>query len=836
MSNPLRAPRETVQSVAPSAFLLDFDKTVVNPRHSLEDVVDFYARVMGMKMRNSVYIDPTYMAEPPLNPTAQQTLATAQLGGLQFTNRSKSAFEVNTAMWRTLSSEDGDFTTQGAVRRVMTDRFYVTGATSMTRGRWLKYYRPTHMLSRNALDVPTADEVAHALDASGCVMRGPIAPYVIVRTDPDVPAVLMNRHSDNGYPVGGRGDTPGAMEKVLALVDDITLLLGALPRTVQFGKGDFPPAEGVRKAELVEQEIYRWFEAKPELVLVKGKCKQDYYSAAKIHSRSLRFYNALPRQMVLIMQRATQPFEAQTYSLFENSFLHSAQKVTLVRGGADRLVRALDIQLEEHGVGYAHVGDDSWVALRSGPDLVMCALDCEAFDLTQNSAVTAEIHRQFRNMLAAIDPVAAGVWMAFARRRLLVVEQTVVVEMEHGGPSGMPMQSKVNDVLMEILIARFVRLVMEGNAHAGSAEDYDALMQRVGKRLGLRVKVEQFHRFEGVSTIRQALRVRPFLFVGYYFWASEDNFVYPFTDLPRTMAQMAYPGGKWKASNRLFLRTEAMRLTSIAMGSGLAPPSLRTAQLALFQECSRLLATAINDTDNPDEVDERLVWATQVAPLAMNENTVALFAASLRGLQQAFDDGRGVLKLWRHEDDVVDRLNGERAARIVYTPEAILAMRPFAGVRQREDGMIQHEDPLPGSSDLVRLVSPVAWMDPLLHREVTIFEVVNLRRETRRDISDLVLEEGEAPLQPERKTLGRFPRLKRETPREESARKHRENVARARLRRAAEEEEEAKPQGRRPKKNDGLGSSAAERSRQDLDAMFEKDLRRKHGAGKKKRK
>lgn len=398
----------------------------------------------------------------------------------------------------------------------------------------------------------------------------------------------------------------------------------------------------------------------------------------------------------------------------------------------------------------------------------------------------------------------------------------------------MPMQSKVNDVLMEILISRFMRNVMDHPEKEGTAEEFEGRMKAVGSRMGLVLKIEQFHRFEGVSTVRDALAIRPFLFVGYYFWRSEDQFVYPFIDLPRTMAQMAYPSGKWTASNKMFLRTEAMRLTSIAMGSGIAPPQLRTAQMALFQECERLLVAAIGSVDNPDEPDERLVWATQVAPLAMSGDTIALFAASLKGLQRAFEGGAGVLKLWRHEHDFVSRRT--RTIKQVYTAEEILALRPLMGVQQRADGTVRTEPPLPGYSEHVWADYPLVYHDPELRRATTLFEWAAIRGEARRELSDLVEQEAEAPVRPERRTYGRFPRLKRETPREESARKHRQNVARARLRKLAEAAEDA-PEGparpRRGPRNDGLGSVAAARSL--LDAGVEKDSRRKRGSGRRRK-
>jgi hypothetical protein len=103
-------------------------------------------------------------------------------------------------------------------------------------------------------------------------------------------------------------------------------------------------------------------------------------------------------------------------------------------------VDALQVQLDAHGCGFVHVGDDSLVVVKVGDQMVSFALDCSSFDLTQHGDCTKEVHDALRGVLEQVDAVAANIWHALARERVAVIVGGAAVRMKHAGPSGMPLQ------------------------------------------------------------------------------------------------------------------------------------------------------------------------------------------------------------------------------------------------------------------------------------------------------------------------------------------------------------------------------------------------------------
>ena len=416
----------------------------------------------------------------------------------------------------------------------------------------------------------------------------------------------------------------------------------------------------------------------------------------------LRFYNVIPRQVVLIMQTATQPFELNATHIL-NSDSKSGIGITLTHGGADELVAALDRQLDqarEQGeveVAYVHVGDDSFVAVREGAKIKLFALDCSNFDLTQHGTVTAEPHQAIYEQLRLIDGPAAALWYAYARERVVVVAGTVTRRWKHAGPSGMPLQSKVNDVLMDCALQRVRERWEAGLDEAGT----DALLQSIGKGMGLAIRVEQYQELEATS-IRAALEQTSFLFIGYYFHNKlGDNIVRVHADIARTFSQVPYPNQKWTFTKGELFVKEAMRLGSIALGLGQPCPDTKPAVDA-FKAAARELVRQASNSD-VDVENEMLRWAVQENPWGPK------VAPSLQGLLRALD--RPAEKLWearepelpsesvllaswaeevdtqerieaKAEGSVVDRPAG-RAVRAAHIPHAPAPTHP---VTARNDG------------------------------------------------------------------------------------------------------------------------------------------------------
>lgn len=590
----MRAPKEPLPSTSlpffPSAYLSDADGERVKALRKWRAIPEIQKRLEGLDMQlaKSFNIDKQYCVEPAVLNKMGPALATAKLGALALRVRSGYAFQMGNAAWKEMP-EEGVFG-RGQVRTRVLETFFADGGVENTLGRVQLAYpkvgeRPTHP--------PTRAEAQRALHGSGISLArlsdDALAPYPLYPTEVGGKSVSVNPKSSNGLPVLGKFETPGAADRVLGL------------------------AAGFRKeltrAAATTTGVAAWKErmeaTNPQMVACLGKAKSDYYKVGKLTAGMLRFYNVLPRQIALNMQVATQPLEALALPFGAGS--NSGHGVTLHHGGAAELVAELDRRLALEGRAFVHVGDDSWVLVKVREKICMFALDCSNFDLTQHSAVTSEVHAAIHRQLARIDAPAADLWLAYARSRLVVVAGSVVRKWPHAGPSGMPLQSKVNDMLMDVLIER----ALERNVDWTDAGAVDECLMGVGRGMGFAVRVEQ-HSAATATSVIGALEQNPFLFVGYYFFVREGG-VRVFADWARQLAQLPYPGLKWMKSDKELKIIEAMRLGCFVQSLGTPPPALDAAMSAMRQFAIGLLETVLDHFG--DQSDERLRWAVGESPL-----------------------------------------------------------------------------------------------------------------------------------------------------------------------------------------------------------------------------
>lgn len=616
MSNPNRAPTEPTQmqlslSAAPDAFLPDGFQRKAAEYRKLETAQTILSN-LDMEVRPSFQLQKTMAVVDSVRMAKGPTLAQARMGVPVARVRTSYAKKLVNAAFANLPT-DGPFSKE-VVGRNMAAKVFVEGGTNACLGRVaLAYPKRGTTVSRPV----TADEAAGSLVRCGLSLED--MPVHALRPFPLLPqegeeGISVNPHSDNGFPVLGKWDTPGAAERVMGI------------------------AVAVRQELMQTQDIAAWKreaeDGRPWLVACCGKAKADYYSLEKVVDGRLRFYNVLPRQILLNQQVATQPFERLARHIGEDLRIHTGIGITLVRGGAAELVGALEHQLMVDGAAYVHVGDDSWVAFRDGAEIVMFALDCTNFDLTQHADATLAVHARLRDELRKIDRVAADLWYAYARERVVVVQGALVRRWRHAGPSGMPLQSKVNDMLMDVLIQR----VLQSVPRQGTEAEVDSVITREGRAMGFAVRVEQFWRGRA-GTLTEALQQQPFLFIGYYFHVRGTE-VMVCADIPRTFAQVPYPAQKWAKSDGELMVREAMRLGSIALNLGMPTAALEPAFAAFREEAAALLERTI--AMHGDVRDDRLRWAVQASPWG------AEVEASLNGLLRAVK--RDPRSLWMEKE------------------------------------------------------------------------------------------------------------------------------------------------------------------------------------------
>lgn len=606
MSNPARAPKNpTLEqlrlSSAPDAFLPEgFDK-LARSYKTVETAQSVLSR-LDMEVEKPFVIPRELTVDPRVLTSAKPVHATAKVGVPRPRIRSAFAKQVVSAAFAALPAE-GPFS-KSVVGAAMVNRVFVDAGAEGTLGRILKAYPARGVRPRHPI---TDGEAEAAVGRCGLILRHlpapALRPYPIVAKEGEV-SVTVNAKSDNGFPVLGQWSTPGAA----ALAHSLAMTLG----------------DELRRTDDVEGWLRRAEAERPYLVAVRGKAKGDYYAPEKVVGACMRFYNAFPRQVMLLMQQATQVMEQHASNILTGNG-HSGIGVSLVRGGAGDLVLALESQLARREQAYVHVGDDSWVIVRRGPKVCMFALDCSNFDLTQHNTVTRAVHRAIRDELALVDRKAADLWHAYARERVVVLTGQLVRRFKHAGPSGMPLQSKVNDALMDVMITRALALLEGGEL---SETRVASVVEEVGQGMGFVVKLEQFW-LGRAESILEALEQRPFLFIGYYFHV-RGGVVRVCTDVPRTFAQVPYPSLAWSKADKDLQITEAMRLGSIVLNLGLPTIELEGAFAAFRHEAVLLVERTVARFG--DATDERLRWAVQESPFGAA--TVPSLAGLLRVLKE----------------------------------------------------------------------------------------------------------------------------------------------------------------------------------------------------------
>lgn len=476
--------------------------------------------------------------------------------------------EVSPTRWDAISREK-------VVQRAGTHICF-SGGTQATLGRLQKYL--PH--GRVTYEVVTSEEAKVALSECGLMNDGLRASSIGAVAAEQ--AIRVNEEASNGLPVMGKFKDDAARDMVLGLVQVVDSELNAVG-----------PAG-------VEQWLRTNEDSRPWMVALLGKAKLDVYDKAKVNRAEMRFYNVLPRQVALVMQRATQPFEDAVRGIFDDARLHNFGKGSLAHGGAQVLVDRLQEQLDQDGFAYVHCGDDSFIVMRckdgAGRDvLVMFALDCSSFDLTQAGEVVAAIHDAIAARLERIDPISAALWRAYMRSRIVVTASTLVRRWNDGGPSGMPLQSKVNDVLMHVFIKR-LQSSIQGWVDGEPPDEHEmqAVIDLTAEGLGLKVRLEQFSVVR-VGRLQEALGERPFLFVGFYLY-NECGRIQVFCDLPRTVTNMLYPNTPWIDGRQELAARETARVGSILLSCGVPPKHVKGAFDALCGKvATRLERIALAD-------------------------------------------------------------------------------------------------------------------------------------------------------------------------------------------------------------------------------------------------
>lgn len=642
MSNPLIAPRSTLSetqaklSMMPQAYFTpeelialgrseETGKLVGRRGISIEEAASKLG-VLDMDPHYSFYLNAGECFDPSLQKQLQlkgRVLATAQSGSMAPRRRTYSAMVTASAMYSNLEEWRGVGKT--AVEDRCSTVIYAQGGTKDTLGRLLKYY-PRRDRKVAQLKPVTRREAQEAIRRCGMVLDEQLSPFVF---EGEGLRVSINPQAENGFPYMGKWEDEMTHAPIL---EKATQIQAEIRRA---------------HAEDPKQGVWKWLRAMeqaPEtlrFVCLRGKCKADPYKKEKLVGQQMRFYNVFPRQILLNLMKVTQVMDgASRHISTSDHMLTSAIGVTLVRGGAEDMVRALDRMLDEDGVAYVHVGDDSWVIFEWKGTIHMFSVDCSSFDLTQESSVTKEIHMAIRDELVKVDGPAGQLWYAYARERCVVVVNSQVYRWKHAGPSGFPLQSKINDALMDVylrrVLAKILDVVKDGTDLSKGV--ISSSMEAVGRDMGLVARLEDYEEVRASSLV-EALEVTPFKFIGFHFYAEEGR-VYVVADVVRQLSQIPYPNSFW-VDKKALVSMEAVRLAGIYVSLGRPPLQWRPAFEAYRDQVIQLLKQAIKSGNTG------LEWLPENAFVGVSGEDVRSLEGLLRAVTRSWDI------LWGHEGELV---------------------------------------------------------------------------------------------------------------------------------------------------------------------------------------
>jgi hypothetical protein len=246
--------------------------------------------------------------------------------------------------------------------------------------------------------------------------------------------------------------------------------------------------------------------------------------------------------------------------------------------------------------------------------------------------------------------------------------------MKHGGPSGMPMQSKVNDMLMDVVVQRIIEAL--ARLPEITEDKVSDVVQYEGNALGLKIRLECYNAHSGVQSIKEALEHKPFLFVGYYFHV-RNGVVVPYLDIPRALSRLPYNSSfDWVERTAHQART-AIRIGGLILSMGIPPYEQEVAFSKLVAAARFLLSRVLDTKSVRKEVEFQVNRLTHVSDL------VKYSVRDVKGLLDAISASK-INSIWLDPTEVPQIGYHESWADAMDAEEAVKKYTDFLGWLQDE--------------------------------------------------------------------------------------------------------------------------------------------------------
>lgn len=455
-------------------------------------------------------------------------------------------------------------------------------------------------------------------------------PRLLEALSDDDDAVYSARHSGLGLVVGKTRADPEADAMCTLMAKDLRAHFDEKLESFN------------RDVDKMYRYMLQFRDEHPSIFACRGKAKADYMDVEKVTGGMMRFYIEGPGAVYQIIQQATQVRALHSKNIIDGSS-SSSLKASLCYGGAHQMIVNLDAMLKSEGWARTNYGDDSIIFyhIYEGGVWYTIAFDADmsSFDWTQSAGMKQPHVDAHADELMKVDIVSGLLWKMMATSRDTVMADGVVFRSEHGGPSGLPDQTELNETIMDDVLCTNTTIIRRTRRPEGGLAIIDKgrvdeitlkkLFEDTCTKMGFSVKVANLRTYPGERlTIMEVLKRGPILYLGYYFHVASGPGGYDevrvMADLTRLVAQARYPRGSHTKGDVKFKVSEMIRLASIAIGMGSPMEAYEPAVSAMRQQLIGQIEAVLNEySEGQLLVESPIVEVTPWGPE---------FDRSLRGL------------------------------------------------------------------------------------------------------------------------------------------------------------------------------------------------------------
>lgn len=308
------------------------------------------------------------------------------------------------------------------------------------------------------------------------------------------------------------------------------------------------------------------------------RCKNDYYQAPKIDAEMMRLYNVAAALPSFVVRRLIQSCELHSKNYLNMKSSRTAQRTGMARANTVKLINHVAGQVAASlkrsggkvGFGYSHSGDDSILVIFANNKWYTASTDYSNYDLTQLDQVKTPIVTALADQLRKFDAPGAQLFQCLHRNPAVVVGGPVTLRMKHGGLSGLPGQSEINDGINDVAYQRMEQKFLAAEPEEICEEFIRHVVESETHKLGLVARLDDYSESEAPS-LEMHLEEHPLLYLGYFITSTmvgsgenKTREIAPIMNPDRMLPRLLFKSHSAPAQDP----TEVLALAGLSLGLG----------------------------------------------------------------------------------------------------------------------------------------------------------------------------------------------------------------------------------------------------------------------------